>query len=665
MKKVVLFAIAALLTLGFASCNKDAVEDNNPDTAVAALSFTFDKPVGNYVTYADPIASASEWAINTLDAYVFTDAGVYKGKLASSDYTTSVNSHTTTITMTEDWMTANDGSTLRFYFVANNAGSTDGAHIADDWTGTETEFKALATNALTASSGADATKRVNIATPLLFSGVSSDIAISLSKINETVNIKRRVARFDIINEIPSRFVIDRVLISDAREKGYIMADAGTGKSPADFTKASMESVSVASMTPVSDAGIDTYNSVFYTYPTQLDVTTLTIMAALDGNAEAAWEIVSDIAIEANKRYKLICKQGPTTEDAVILQVIADDFQEGLSADATPKQEGAVTLGTIDYLGLYENTFVYANSNTAGTIVIPVNSIYGTDPVMTFENNIGSNLTYTLTNTNGDLIDYSKTTTATYGYGITETYTFTLPVTEAAEKDMPFDINVTFKAKADATKSTTIRFVRMTSVPAVENILAYDQTRGLNLDGVGTPLYFKWGSLIGTDGSQPYTGADFNAATDVIFTPATFGGTITDWASIPYATEAIAPSALPALDEVAGLGDPCRLATKNNAGKGTYKMPAGNPYEAINGNNIWSINSLENAMGRTWDTQFYPAAGFRFRSTGVVYGVGRSGYYWSSSIDNTNTHSLTFHSASVDDSHSDPRSDGYLIRCIPE
>ncbi|MDL2319839.1 hypothetical protein LJC45_01760 [Alistipes sp. OttesenSCG-928-B03] len=662
MKRATIFAMAAMLTFGLASCGKDAVEDGaTPDAAGAALSFSFDKPVGNYVTYADPIASDSEWAINTLDAYVFNAAdGTYKGKLATADYTSSVSERTTTITMSKTWMAANLGSTLRFYFVANNAASTDGAHIADAWTGTEAEFKALATNALAASTGADATKRVNIATPLLFSGVSSDIAVTASKISETVNIKRRVARFDIVNEIPTRFVIDRVLISDAREKGYIMADAGTGKSPADFNKVSMESVDVSGMTPVSDTGIDTYNSVFYTYPTQLDVTRITIMATLDSGAEAAWEIDATTQIEANKRYKLICKQATTTEDGVIFQVIADDFEEGAVVDVTPKQEGAVTLGTIDYPNLYHNTFFYTNGNAAGVkVVVPVNSIYGTEPVFNFENNMGSTLNYTVTNTDGNPIDYTKSTAVTYGYGTVDTYTFDLPVTADAEKDKVFDIKVTFKAKADATKTTEIRFVRMTSVPAVAGILSYEEGgAGLNLDGLGKPLYFKWGSLIGTDASQPYTGAAFDAATDVLFKPATFSGTITDWASIPYGDPDTYLDAFPVLDEVAGLGDPCALL-------GAYKMPSGNHYNGtFFSDSVWGLNDNKTAMGRTFDGQFYPAAGYRNHLTGEVQYIGRCGFYWSSTPDRRGATNTNFRNDFIDENGFNGRSHGFTVRCVP-
>lgn len=680
MKRAKIFAMTAMLALGLASCNKDTVENGTSSDSVAALSFSFDKPVGSYLTYADPIANDSEWAIESIDAYVFKVSDKsFVGKLtegADEDYTLSVSGHTTTITMTEDWTLDNLGNELRFYFVANNATSTGGTHIAADWTGDEDAFKALTTKALVASTGADATKRVNIeattSVQLLFSGVSGAITVAGGALNETVNLKRRVARFDIVNEIPTRFVINRVLISDAREKAYIMGtSSGT---PADFDKVSMEAVNVAAMTPVSDAGIDTYNSVFYTYPTSIDdATTLTIMATLDSGAEAAWEIkpATPINIEANKRYKLLCKQGPTTEDAVIFQMIADDFETGVIADVTPKQEGAVTLGAIDYPGLYDNNYFYANTNATGVkVAVPVNSIYGTEPLISFAFNVGSTLNYTVTNTDGNPIDYTKSTVVSYAYGITEIYTFDLPVTDVAEKDMPFDIEVTFKSKAGAAQTKSIRFIRMTSVPAVENILAYDETLGLNLDGVGTPLYFRWGSLIGTDGSQPYTGADFNAATDVIFTPAGYTGpAITDWASIPYATVEIAPDALPVLNEATGLGDPCRLASKGGAGigVGTYKMPEGNPYDGKGSNDcIWHIN--DNAIGATRFDQFYPIGGFRHYSNGVVCNVGRSSLYWSSTPESADrVYNLCV--AHVDrqlllDSFN-PRYYGFFVRCISE
>jgi hypothetical protein len=64
--------------------------------------------------------------------------------------------------------------------------------------------------------------------------------------------------------------------------------------------------------------------------------------------------------------------------------------------------------------------------------------------------------------------------------------------------------------------------------------------------------------------------------------------------------------------------------------------------------------------------FYPAAGNRYITTGVLTGVGLDGYYWSSSPSSvSNGYDLLFSSSSVYPSYSAARSYGFLARCIAE
>lgn len=769
MKKFFSLALAALV-IGLASCSKDNTLEtpNGGDDGLSSISFTFNKPKEAYVqTYAD-IATTAEWFIETLDVYAAVDGTVTK--LTKDTHYTQVDSEKAyTITMKSDWVSPNTGKTVNFYFVGNDATSIEGAQSELAQTA-EADFK----NALTDEITLDGTKvkliEANGSTKnLLFSAVIENVRV-VGKVQKSGTLKRREARFDIVNTDNTNVTINKIYVSDASRKGLIFTNADVA-TPV-ITKGSHKDI--AGPTVYDAAGLAT--SVFYLYPTTLSETGTKIYLEATANGNTSMyqvEVANDFEILPNYRYKIVLDPAtmvftlvvadydegdefPTTEitapglislvrnvgtgiastfsyqlvanetshiiatlgahsaqgfdvtvnghtvtgldqatiagnmtvgavtyasayypvtvdlhpvygaadpDARVVVTFTDKTNPSntcsiLFYDATATE--AVTLGSINYPDLYDGTYFYANSNMSGKVVVPVKSIDGTEiSEMTFVANVGANLSYTKTSTN--LIDYTKSTMVTIPDGTVDSYIFDLPVTSVDHKDKPFDILVTFKAKADATKTTTIHFIRMTSVPAVAGILSYEAGgAGLNLDGRGKPLYFKWGSLIGTDASQPYSGAAFNAATDVLFIPATYAGApILDWASIPYGDQETYPTTFPPQDEAAGLGDPCKLV-------GDFKMPAGNPYVAVSGDGIWGVND-NNALGCTWDTQFYPAGGSRGNYgewAGLVYSVGRSGHYWSSTPSGAGAYSLYFSSGSVIANAWYKRNHSFNVRCVP-
>ena len=663
MKRVTFLAIAAVMTFFVTSCSKDGADTMSPDNSIsgAAVSFTFDKPIGVFTTYAD-IAYGDEWTIAFLDIYTFDDAGVYQGKLGKdTHYTTSVNGNTTTVAMKQAWVDANIGNKLNFYFVANDDDATNAPHINEANFTNEATFKAQATNALQ-EKGATG-KYINIGTPLLFSGVSDQISITGGKVSHAVTLKRREARFDIVNQIAARFTINSILISDARQKGYVFADAGLGKSYADFSTVSMEAINGSfTYETIGTENID--RSVFYLYPTKLNGTKITIKGSLDGNAEQAYEVISTADIEANKRYKLICDHGSTIDDEVVFHLIAADYDEGSSIDVAPALED-VTIGTISS-PLYVDGVIRVDENSGGTITIPVNSVYGTTAsihVIT-----GGDLTYS---TNFDI--FLTGTTSTYAsYGLIDTYTATLPTTPAPGVG-PFRIEVTFTSKVDATKSASLAFVRDNQT----DILRYDPTLGLNLDNVGTPLYFKFGSLIGTDANKE-NGDEFDAS-DVLYVPAGFssnGGLqamkdlIDDktgadaWSLVPVADYDNYPT-FPAQDENKGIGDPCLLAKKTGANIGDYRMPTGKPYEDfIYGSHAITANGeflgVYSSMG-----QLYPAGGNRHTTTGAVERLGTNGFFRTTTPNTvgTSTYLLYFSETGVNVNNYSGRHSGFMIRCV--
>ena len=71
-------------------------------------------------------------------------------------------------------------------------------------------------------------------------------------------------------------------------------------------------------------------------------------------------------------------------------------------------------------------------------------------------------------------------------------------------------------------------------------------------------------------------------------------------------------------------------------------------------------------GRTYNTNWFPAAGCRNYGNGSMNNVGSGGYYWSSSpyVDNYG-YSLRFYSGSVDPSSNNYRANGFSVRCVQE
>jgi uncharacterized protein (TIGR02145 family) len=103
------------------------------------------------------------------------------------------------------------------------------------------------------------------------------------------------------------------------------------------------------------------------------------------------------------------------------------------------------------------------------------------------------------------------------------------------------------------------------------------------------------------------------------------------------------------------------------------------------NTVWSTFALSNAAnypddykggnhqagwefymsGSSGETAFYPAAGFRYVSSGAMYDYQNVGYYWSLTPSGTNGRYLSFSSTLVNPSNAAHRGDGFLVRCVQE
>jgi len=98
---------------------------------------------------------------------------------------------------------------------------------------------------------------------------------------------------------------------------------------------------------------------------------------------------------------------------------------------------------------------------------------------------------------------------------------------------------------------------------------------------------------------------------------------------------------------------------NNPCPSGYRLPTEAEWEAER--TSWSSN---NAAGAFASPLKLPVAGLRSFSDGSLYTVGSIGHYWSSTIDGTNSRLLNF-SSSVASMNSNPRANGFSVRCLKD
>ena len=445
MKKILNMVMAAALIFGLASCSKE-IGNEVDQTTDAAVSFTFEKPQGSYVTtYAD-IATANEWFIKALDMYAATGGTVSK-LVANTDYTVTEGAKSYTISMKSDWLLANTGNTVNFYFVGNDATSVAGANTALNAT-TEATFKNALTNEIALTSGKAGLIQANGNDKnLLFSAVIEDVKI-VGKVQKNGTLKRREARFDIVNTIPATFDIEKVYVSNASRNGLIFPTADV-VTPA-ITKASHVDIAGPS-TYVQENGENIAKSVFYLYPTDLSAgnTSITIEATTNGTT-SLYEVASDIAIEANKRYKIILEAATLTFTLVVA-----DYDEGDDLPVKPvTAPGLIGFSSTGTGLLTNNSYqLIAGENATLTVTLGALSAQGFDVAVSGDAGIVNAGTLA-----GSMAVGPITYSSAY-YPVT----FTIPTTYAVSEPVK-DVFITFTDKANPKN--------------VAAVLLYD--------GVGTP-----------------------------------------------------------------------------------------------------------------------------------------------------------------------------------
>ena len=218
--------------------------------------------------------------------------------------------------------------------------------------------------------------------------------------------------------------------------------------------------------------------------------------------------------------------------------------------------------------------------------------------------------------------------------------------------------------------------------SIEEQMAYPSPIGNNVtDATVYGDLYQWGRP--TDGHEKRTSGTTStlAATNTpghgnfILAPSTpydwrsGGGQTSRWGD--GTTNATMPKAA---------NDPCpagwRMPTQAEWGSildGGTNWKSGIPasgYTSASGN-FWVWNSsgtpgwkISPDGGSTY-TLFLPAAGNRYYFVGTLSFAGTNGFYWSSSVDGSNSYSLYFYSSSVSPGNSYYRAYGFACRCVAE
>ena len=91
----------------------------------------------------------------------------------------------------------------------------------------------------------------------------------------------------------------------------------------------------------------------------------------------------------------------------------------------------------------------------------------------------------------------------------------------------------------------------------------------------------------------------------------------------------------------------------------FTVPCGNAFLGFSKDNGGTWDS-----GRTWDGNYFPAAGYRYSSSGGINYVGSRGYYWlASSYSQLGAYRLNFSSENVSPQYGNYRAYGFSVRPV--
>ncbi|MBD8347746.1 fimbrial protein, partial [Dysgonomonas sp. HGC4] len=267
-----LFAATSLLFMG-CSNEEDLTGGIGQPDSHGKIGFSFPMNSGG-VTYAGTpndgniVGSADENVINSVHIYMF-DGSVPGSTLLAYQIFSAADLSNNGGKALFDVAGYAAGTSATFYAVANVENSVPAASLSSIIIGYRLgDFQKIISN----NTGSAPITTIDPAKGLLMTGYTDVIdVINPTTAEKTINLKRRVARFDISNiaddgqpgnPTGTNFFIQSILISNAKYAGYLTDENSTGAS-----------IPSGNLTPISYTGINNGDteSEFYLWPTVLDV----------------------------------------------------------------------------------------------------------------------------------------------------------------------------------------------------------------------------------------------------------------------------------------------------------------------------------------------------------------------------------------------------------
>ncbi|MDR0537128.1 MAG: hypothetical protein LBH04_03650 [Tannerellaceae bacterium] len=357
MNKFLMFTVALGIVFLSSCTNEEKMSTYAPEEGDGTMSFVLPLGKKGPVTYATIAADSAENTIQTLRIYCFDPSGILikvfshpshkNNELSIYNFSQDENAATATATIATGTMSG----LWHFYFVANvnNVNQTGGtvpgitssALAGVQLTNmTEAVFQQMLLDELNTQPDGSL---VNINTPLPMSLSKNDHSgLSYIEVNPevtksaTIHMKRRVARFDIINNAEfTGFTVKNIVISNAKSAGFVQDSADVSPNSGRMI---IDVEATANGTPL-DHSIDEHKdndkngiidgfeganakdsfewnkSQFYLYPTKLTKseggTAGATILAIEGSYKGETRIYTlnlkdgnDMDILANQAYKI-------------------------------------------------------------------------------------------------------------------------------------------------------------------------------------------------------------------------------------------------------------------------------------------------------------------------------------------------------------------------
>ncbi|PXV60101.1 uncharacterized protein (TIGR02145 family) [Dysgonomonas alginatilytica] len=661
-----LFTVAALLFTG-CSNEEDVTVGGNTDQP-GKITFTLPAANGS-VTYAAPIANTNETVLK--DLYICMFNGGVLEYIYRTDRTGDITGFTTgsatSRTATID-VTGKTGART-FYFVGNGIGKAQEMEAAGALvvgTTTEAAFKNLISDKQTALIKPSATDG------LLMSASTTVAEVKTATVAEkTVNLKRRVARFDVDNTAATtNFTITNIVVSNANLRGYLIS-GGAGKT------IETGGLPVIPFTGLTNANLGATESVFYLYPTTLESnkTVISIEGKLSGVTKIyTVPVPASTPILANSRYTLKAQKVDVTN--IEWTLVINPWDEGTTVEVGPGTD-AMTVSALAATGTgagvidaATSTYDISEATTASTFTFEVNSMSGTTAAITYQYSDGTSLP-------GLAIDAPAATLTYAGASYVQKYSVTVPVqtvkvpvkaiitlTNAANKDFTKVITITSVPKYNGTAYKPVLFGGKYWAPVNVDATEIDATV-LNQASMGK--VYQWGrSNIGWVTKATAAAFGDEQAGPVSFVDATTGGqyaakfitnagTLLDWLKSDDA-------------DFATRNGLWTAAINNSPCPAGWRVPTSAELLLIKAayTNDSQFDKITHCLAIPGDvageTLYLPAAGRRNNGTGISNNQGTYGHYWSSTVNGNFANRLDF-TAISSDVNAYYRAYGLSIRCI--